>query len=230
MTQRIRDLPSDERPREKLARLGPGALDNAELLALLIGSGTRGCSAIQIGHNLIALHGGLAALGRLDLAELRKTRGLGKAKACELAAIFEIAIRVAREEMQVRPMDEPRLVYAALGPQLGHLPYETLQVILLNTKLSSVGVVEVSRGTINETLVHPREVLKPVIARAAYGFVLVHNHPSGDPTPSRADEAFTRRLRDAAELLQLRFLDHVIIGCRGAGREPWFSFKEAGML
>jgi len=230
MTQRIRDLPTDERPREKLVRLGPGALDNAELLALFIRSGTRGCSAIQIGRDLMALHGGLAALGRLDLDELCKTRGLGKAKACELAAIFEIAIRVAREEMQTRPMDEPRLVYAALGPQLGHLTYETLQVILLNTKLNSVGVVEVSRGTINETLVHPREVLKPVIARSAYGFVLVHNHPSGDPTPSRADEAFTRRLREASELLQLRFLDHVIIGCRCAGREPWFSFKEAGLL
>jgi DNA repair protein RadC len=230
MTQRIRDLPTDERPREKLVRLGPGALDNAELLALFIRSGTRGCSAIQIGRDLMALHGGLAALGRLDLEELCKTRGLGTAKACELAAIFEIAIRVAREEMQTRPMDEPRLVYAALGPQLGHLTYETLQVILLNTKLNSVGVVEVSRGTINETLVHPREVLKPVIARSAYGFVLVHNHPSGDPTPSRADEAFTRRLREASELLQLRFLDHVIIGCRCAGREPWFSFKEAGLL
>lgn len=230
MSHRIHDLPSHERPREKLARLGPGALDNAELLALLIRTGTRGCSAIQLGRELLATHGSLGALGRLGLDELGRQRGLGKAKAAELAAIFEIAVRVAREEMQVHPMDEPRLVYAALGPQLAHLPHESLQVVLLNTKLNSMGIVEVSRGTINETPAHPREILKPVIVRAAFGFILVHNHPSGDPSPSRADESLTRRLREACELMQLRFIDHVIIGTRSAGRQPWFSFREAGLL
>lgn len=227
---RIHDLPDSDRPREKFARLGPAALDHAELLALFLRSGTKGRSAIEIGRDLVARHGSLGALGKLDLAQLAAEPGLGPAKACELAAAFELGARVAREQMIEQPLDSPELIHRLLAPQIAHLPHESLQVVLVNSRLRHTATVEVSQGTVNETVAHPREILRPVITRASHGFILVHNHPSGDPSPSQADRELTARIRDAAQLMQLRFVDHVIIGQPAPGRDAWFSFRAAGVL
>lgn len=229
-SSRIHDLPATERPREKLARFGPAALDHAELLALFIRTGTKGRSAIQIGRDLLAKHGSIAALGRLPVSLLAKEKGLGLAKASQLAAAFELGARIAREEVHQTPLDSPERIYDFLAPQLGHQTQENAVVILVDTRLHHLATVPVSLGTVNETIVHPRDILRPVITQGAYGFILAHNHPSGDPRPSGADETFTRRIQEASTLMQIRFLDHVIIGRPSPVRAAWYSFREAGVV
>jgi DNA repair protein RadC len=211
-SSRIQDLPYNQRPREKLALLGPAALDNSELMALFISTGTKGRSAIDIGRDLIAKYGSLGALGGLPVAELAKEKGLGLAKASKLAAAFELGTRVAREQLQDIPLDTPELIHNFFGPQLRHLAQEQVMVAVIDAHLRHIGTTVVALGTVNESSAHPREILRPVITRGAYGFILIHNHPSGDASPSRADEVVTRRLVDAAKIMQVMFLDHVIIG------------------
>jgi DNA repair protein RadC len=227
---RIHDMPQNLRPREKLARLGPASLDNAELMALFISTGTKGRSAISIGRELLAKYGSMGALGGLSVAELGTVHGLGIAKASKLAAAFELGSRVAREEMQRISMETPELIHKHFAPQMAYLVQEQVVVAVLDTRLRHVSTTVVSVGTVSESNAHPREVLRPVIARGGFGFVLIHNHPSGDASPSRADELVTRRLIDAAELMQVKFLDHVIIGKPGLGREPYYSFRQAGFV
>ena len=227
---RIHDLPDGEKPREKLTRLGAGALDDSELLALFLRTGMPGRSAIDIGRELIDTHGSLGALGRLDVKQLTETPGIGDAKACQLAACFELGARVAREQIKAAVLDTPEAIHKLLAPQLGHLPHESLHVLLVDTRLRHCGSHEISKGSVNETVAHPRDILRPIVLHSAYGFVLVHNHPSGDPSPSKADRALTRRLSEAAATMQVRFIDHVIIGRPSTGRQPWFSFRECGEL
>jgi DNA repair protein RadC len=229
-SSRIRDLPSDRRPREKLAALGPTALDNAELLALFISTGTKGHSAIDIGRALIGKYGSMAALGGLPVSELSKEKGLGLAKASKLAAAFELGTRVAREQHHAIPLDTPELIYDLFGPQMRHLTQEQVICATLDSRLRHIGTTVVSVGSVSETTAHPREVLRPVITRGAFGFVLIHNHPSGDPSPSRADERVTASLLEAANLMQVIFLDHVIIGRPSPGRSPYYSFRAAGLI
>ena len=230
MSDRIHDLPQGERPREKLALLGPAALSNAELMALFISSGSKGRSAIDIGRELIAKYGSMGALGSMPVAELAKEKGLGMAKASKLAAAFELGVRVAREQTQTAVLDTPERIFENFGPQMAHLPQEQVVVVPVDTRLRHLGTSVVSVGTVNESSAHPREIFRPVITRGAYGCVLIHNHPSGDPSPSRADEAITRRVAEAATLMQIRFVDHVIIGRAAPGRAGYFSFREAGLI
>ncbi|WP_325100890.1 RadC family protein [Haloferula rosea] len=230
MSELMRDLPDDEKPREKLARHGPGHLDHAELLALFLGTGMKGKSAIQLGRDILRHFGSLHALGSADLEELMSCPGLGPAKSCQLAAAFEMGARLAREQISATPLDSPERIHQAFGPQLAHLAHEKLIVAMVNTRLEHVHTTTVSSGVLTETTAHPREILQPVILRKAYGFVLIHNHPSGDPTPSQADRTFTRRLQEGAELLGLRFVDHIVIGRPAPGREPYHSFREHGLL
>lgn len=227
---RIQDIPYDQRPREKLAQLGPAALDNAELMALFISTGTKGLSAIDIGRNLIQKYGSMGALGGMPVSELAKERGLGLAKASKLAAAFELGTRVAREQLRSTPLDSPELIHEFFGPQLRHLTQEQVVVAVVDTRLRHVGTTVVSVGSVSESTAHPREILRPVITRGAHGFILIHNHPSGDPSPSRADEMVTRRLVEAATLMQVHFLDHVIIGKPSPGRAAYYSFREAGLV
>jgi DNA repair protein RadC len=227
---RIHDMPQDERPREKLAKHGAAALDNAELMALFLSTGTRGRSAIEIGRDLVRKYGSLGALGGLPVAELAKEHGLGLAKASKLAAAFELGCRVAREQVRNTPLDTPERIHEFFGPQMRHLPQEQVMVAVLDARLKHMGTAVVSMGTVSESAAHPREILRPVITRGAHGFVLIHNHPSGDPSPSRSDETVTRRLLDAARLMQVEFLDHVIIGRPAAGRSAYYSFREAGVI
>lgn len=230
MPARICDLPLDDRPREKLARFGVGALDNAELIALFLRTGTKGRSAIRIGRDLLEHYGSIGSVGSAGVGELAKQPGLGLAKACQLVAAFELGARAAREQLNQSPLDSPEQIYRTFAPQLAWLRHEKLLVALLDTRLRHAGTVEVSNGSLTETSAHPREILRPVITRGAYGFVIIHNHPSGDPAPSRQDETFTRRLIEATDLLQLRFLDHLIVGRPDAGRTPYYSFREAGII
>jgi DNA repair protein RadC len=227
---RIQDMPHDQRPREKLASLGPTALDNAELMALFISTGTKGRSAIDIGRSLIAKYGSMGALGGLPVAELSKEKGLGLAKASKLAAAFELGTRVAREQLRDIPLETPQLICDFFGPQMRHLSQEQVVVAVLDARLRHMGTTVVSVGTVSESSAHPREVLRPVITRGAFGFVLIHNHPSGDASPSRADEVVTRHLIEASALMQVKFLDHVIIGRPSPGRASYYSFREAGIV
>ncbi|MBC8125581.1 MAG: DNA repair protein RadC [Gloeobacteraceae cyanobacterium ES-bin-144] len=230
MSSRIQDMPYDQRPREKLAALGPAALNNAELMALFISTGTKGHSAIDIGRDLITKYGSMGALGGLPVSELAKEYGLGLAKASKLAAAFELGCRVAREQVRDIPLDTPERIHDVFAPQLRHLSQEQVVVAVLDSRLNHIGTTVVSVGTVSESNAHPREILRPVITRGAYGFVLIHNHPSGDPSPSRADETVTRRLVEAAKLMQVHFFDHVIIGKPSPGRTPYYSFREAGFV
>lgn len=230
MSDRIHDLPTGERPREKLSRLGPGSLDNAELLALFISTGTKGRSAITIGRDLLRKYGSIGALGALPVPELAKEKGLGIAKASKLAAAFELGARVAREQVERESLDDPQTIYRLFSPQLSHLPHEQVLVLIVDAQLRHVATCVTAVGGIAEASAEPREILRPVIVRAGYGFILLHNHPSGDPSPSRADEQITRRIQDAADLLGVKFFDHIVIGRPASGREGYFSFREHGMI
>lgn len=228
---RIADLPKDDRPRERLLRLGPASLSDAELLALFINTGIPGENAIQVAQRLLKTHGSLAQLARLTPQLLRGEKALGPAKAALLTAAFEIGRRAERETLIEQPLSTPELIYQFAGPEMRHLPHETVRVLLVNTRLSFVRQEQISHGTVNESMAHPRDVLRPAIAHAAWGFILVHNHPSGDPSPSDADFRMTRRIREASEVLGIKFLDHVIIGAPSETRSsPYFSFREAGIL
>jgi DNA repair protein RadC len=226
----IQDMPFDERPREKLALLGPAALDSSELMALFISTGTKGRSAITIGRELLQKYGSMSALGGMPVSELAKEKGLSLAKASKLAAAFELGARVAREQLAKVSLNGPEEIFQAFGPQMSHLAQEQVVVATVDTRLRHIGTTIVSMGSVSESTAHPREILRPVITRGANGFILIHNHPSGDPSPSRADEAVTRRIVDAANLMQVRFLDHLIIGRPSPGRKAYFSFREAGTI
>lgn len=226
----IRELPDAERPREKLARLGPASLDNAELLALFLRTGIRGKGAIELGRDILRHFGSLHALGSAGLEALRDTPGLGLAKASQLAAAFELGARAAREELTRHPLDSPERLHELFAPQLAWLGEEKLVLALVDSRLRHLATVEVSSGTLTETSAHPREVLRPAIVHKAYGFAVLHNHPSGDPSPSAADIRFTKKIAEAAHLLEIRLLDHLIIGRPSPGREPYYSFREGGIL
>ncbi|MES2570735.1 MAG: DNA repair protein RadC [Verrucomicrobiota bacterium] len=226
----IRELAPQDRPREKLASLGAPALSDSELIAILLRTGLKGASAIDLSRQLIARFGSLGGLARCSVAELEKIKGIGQAKAVQLAAAFGLATRLARETLSRRRMDAPELIFELLGPEMRFLSKESLRVVLLDTKFHLLRVEEVSMGSLNESIAHPREIFRPALIHAAFALVVVHNHPSGDPAPSQADHGLTRRLAEAAHLLQVHLLDHIIIGSSDNGHQPWFSFKEAGVL
>lgn len=230
MAMKIQELPEEERPRERLARHGAGALSDSELLAILLRTGVPGANAVVVGQQLLQKYGSLRGLARCTVAELSKIKGVGPAKAVQLAAAFGLAARLARETLERQPMNSPDLIYELLGTEMRALHRESLRVVLLDTKLHLVRVEEVSLGSLNESIAHPREVFRAAIIHSAYAVVVVHNHPSGDPSPSEADRRLTMRLAEGARLLQINFFDHIIIGSADGGRQPWFSFKEAGLL
>ena len=219
-----------ERPRERLLSRGAEALKTSELLAILLRTGHSGASALQVGEQLLHVFGSLESLSRASVQELSKIKGIGPAKAVELRAAFTLGARLSRSAAETRSAETPQDIYRLLGEEMRLLDHESVRVILLNTKLKVLGIEEITRGTLNESLFHPREAFRPAIGRQAYGVVLVHNHPSGDPAPSVADRRITRQLQQAAELLQIRLMDHVIIGAPADGRAPYFSFKENGLL
>ena len=147
-----------------------------------------------------------------------------------LVAAFTLGHRLAREKLTKEKIDSPELVYDLLAPEMRALHKESLRVILLDTRYHLLRIHEVSVGSVNESIAHPRDVFRPAVISSAYAVIVAHNHPSGDPSPSQSDHSLTRRLAEAAELLQIKLLDHIIIGAPAEGRAPYFSFKEAGVL
>jgi len=226
----IPDLPEQERPRERLARLGSSALSDAELLAIFLRVGVKGSSAIEVGRKLIHKYGSLSELGGLSVAELSEEHGLGPAKAAQLIAAFELGTRCAKEKMIRTPMTSAEAIYQAMAPRLGHERKEHVFIILVDTKLRATRTIELSKGNADTALCEPRDVLHHVLINQSSGFVLVHNHPSGDPAPSRQDLILTKKIQEACTLMHLRFVDHLIIGRRGDDHQPYYSFAGAGVL
>ncbi|MEP3211561.1 MAG: DNA repair protein RadC [Luteolibacter sp.] len=226
----MNDSPDEDLPREKIYKYGAGSLSNAELMAIFLSSGVIGRNVIEVAGDLLEKYGGLQELGRLPVSEYMNNHGIGLAKACKLAAAFELGSRLSRETLRTVKLDTPELIYDHFAHQLSNLPNEHAIVVTLNTRLEHTSTTTVSIGTVNETLAHPREVLRPVISRNAYAFILIHNHPSGDPTPSPADHTITTGLVEAAGIMKIRFVDHLIIGRPAPGRSAFFSFRAAGII
>jgi len=220
-TLRIQELPDEDRPREKLLKQGAGALSESELIAILLRTGTVGANAIDVGRELLLKYQSLTALSRCGAGELADIKGIGPAKALQLAAAFELGKRLAQESPARGKLDSPELVYELLGPE---------RAVLLDTRLRLLRVEEIALGSVSECIAHPREVFRPALVHSAFAVILAHNHPSGDPSPSAADIQMSRRMAEAARVLQIRLLDHVIIGGPAEGRLPYYSFKEAGVL
>ncbi len=229
-TLRIQEMPDEERPREKLMKQGASSLSESELIAILLRTGMVGANAIDVARKLLLRFQSLTALSRCGAKELAEVKGIGMAKALQLAAAFELGKRLAKESPARGKVDTPELVYELLGPEMRMLSKESLRAILLDTRLRLLRVEEIALGTVSECLAHPREVFRPVIIHSAYAVILAHNHPSGDPGPSAADIQMSRRMAEAASVLQIRLLDHVIIGSPAEDRLPYYSFKQAGVL
>jgi DNA repair protein RadC len=223
---KIKDWPEDERPREKLLKSGPQALSDAELVALLVGSGTGGVTAVDVALKLIQEHGGLAGLASRGVPELVRMKGVGRARGARILAAFEIGRRNAsgpraRDEKVRSPED----VVQRLGPVLRDAKQEVFKVLLLDSGHRMIFDATVSQGTLTASLVHPREVFKAAVDHLAASVILVHNHPSGEPAPSAEDRSITLQMTEAGRLMGIPVLDHVIIA--GSG---FFSFATDGLI
>ena len=218
--------PASERPRERLYYHGVAALADAELLALQLGSGRRGHSAVAVAQEMLSAYGSLAGVAARELAELARLPGVGRAKASRLIAAFELTRRLRARAPGARTvLGSPAEVHAAFGPLMEDLPREVFRVALLDAQNGLLRDLIVSEGTLSASLVHPREVFRPALLEPAASVILLHNHPSGDPTPSREDIRLTRQLVECARLLELRVHDHVVIG-----RGRFVSLAERGMI
>jgi DNA repair protein RadC len=230
---RLRGTVVSERPQERLETFGPAALSDTELLAMLLRSGTRGQDVVTLAGRLVTEAGSLGGLLSWREADFRRLKGIGRIKALQLVAVMEVARRVLGTPAGEAPLlTRADLVAAYLQPWVAGLEVEKLWVLCLNRKNRLIKRVEVTSGTATSALAHPREVFRAAIREAAAAIVCVHNHPSGDPSPSAADLQITRLLRDAAQTVEISLLDHVIIGRAAAdpsGR-GYYSFREAGII
>jgi DNA repair protein RadC len=224
---RITDLAANERPRERLEHLGAQVLSTAELLAILLRAGVPGENAVQVGQRLLGEFKGLAGLHRAPFEELCNQHGIGKAKAAQIKAAIELGHRLAVESPDERPtINSPADAAALVAYEMSALEQEHLRVILLDTRNRVLDIVEVYKGSVNSSQVHVGELFKPAIRRNATAVIVVHNHPSGDPTPSPDDVAVTRAIVQAGKLLDVDVLDHMVIG---QGQGKWVSMKERGL-
>ena len=226
-TLSIREMPRTERPRERLKDLGAHALSSAELLAILLGTGAGGRSALSVGQTMLAGAGGsLRRIAAHPVAALTSVDGVGTARAVAIHAALELGRRMAAESREEgAPVRSPRDVYTLFASRLEDLAVEEFHVAVLDSQHRLERDITITRGILNSSLVHPREVFREAIAERAAAIVLVHNHPSGDPTPSADDRAVTEQLVAAGRLLDIPVHDHVIIG-----RGRYVSFAEAGLL
>ena len=225
----IKDWPEDERPREKLLKRGAAALSDAELLALVLrtGDAAAGKSAIDLGRELLErFDGNLRELAQAELNELQQIKGLGLAKAASIKAAFTLGSRFqARRLETLERFTSPAQVFDFLHHELRDNRKELFLILLLDGKNRITRKVQVSEGSLNQSIVHPREVFAPAVRESAAAMIFIHNHPSGDPAPSREDREITRRLKEAGEILGIKVLDHIIIG-----DGSYFSFVESGLL
>jgi len=222
----LKDLPQDSRPREKLLARGPGALSDAELLALLLRTGIPGKNVLQMGQELLDTFGGVAGLLHATAADLQRIKGLGGAKRSQLVAVLELARRALAENLSQKTLfDTPQAVRDYLQLQLGSRPHEVFAMLFLDSQNRLIVLEELFRGTLTQTSVYPREVVIRALALNAASVVLAHNHPSGWAQPSRADEALTHNLKAALALVDVRVLDHFVVTSTQA-----VSMAELGML
>lgn len=222
----LKDLPAASRPREKLLALGPAALADAELLALLLRTGLPGRGVLALAQQVIDEFKGLHGLLRATGADLKRIKGLGPAKRAELLAVLELARRALVEPLrEATVFEHPQHVRDYLRLRIGHLPHEIFVVIYLDTRHRLIDCQELFRGTLAQASVYPREVVKQALAANAAAVILAHNHPSGTAEPSRADELLTQALKQALQTVDVRVLDHFVVG----GTQV-VSFAERGLL
>ncbi|MBP6940248.1 MAG: DNA repair protein RadC [Syntrophorhabdaceae bacterium] len=224
----VRDLPRSERPRERLIRFGADKLSSQELLALVAGRGVPGRSVMTIAQELLARFGSIQGISNATIEELSRIKGIGTAKAAQLKAVFELGKRQELErETNYESYDirDPQGVVRAVRKTIKDKAKEHFKLILLNTRNKIIGLSTVSIGTLNASLVHPREVFKDAIRHSASSVVVAHNHPSGNPEPSEEDVKITRRLVESGKILGIEVLDHIIIG-----KDAFVSLKTKGLL
>ena len=224
-TYRITDLSSSERPRERLSELGPGALSNAELLAILLRTGVQGENSVQLGQRLLQEFGGLNGLHRASVDDICRQKGIGAAKAAQIKAAIELGLRLRLEAPEERAtIHGPEDAAALVQYEMAALPQEHLRVMHLDTRNRVINIEKVYVGSLNSSSVRVGEVFRGAISRNAAAIIVVHNHPSGDPTPSAEDVMITRAVVQAGKLLDIEVLDHLIIG-----QGKWTSLKDRGM-
>jgi DNA repair protein RadC len=223
---RIREMPAADRPRERLRDSGAEALSTAELLAIVLRTGTTKQSALALAQSLLAKHNGLAGLARLSFVDLQRENGIGEAKAAEIKAAIQLAIRFRDLGGEERPhVSAPSHVYALLGPEMAMMDQEHLRVLLVDTRNRLISMTDLYKGTVNQALVRPAELLREAIRQNAPCVILVHNHPSGDPSPSPDDVAVTKTLIEVGKQLDIQLLDHFIIVDR-----RYASMQELGYI
>ena len=232
---RIQEVLEADRPRERLAALGAHTLTNTDLVTVLLEDDApvpdaSADAAADLTRRLLTKFRSLRTLARCDPRELASVEGLSKDKALLLAAAFELGRRVARETIAKLRVDSPEVVCQLLAQDLRALNRESLRALLLDTKFQLIRIEEISLGSLNESVAHPREIYRPALIHSAYAIIMVHNHPSGDPTPSKADKLLTKKLVEVGETLQIALADHIIIGGMQAGKPSYYSFKEAGVI
>ena len=220
---KVNEWPEEDRPREKLALRGAGALSDSELLAILIRTGSKGRSALDVGRALCGT--GLHDVSVQSFDELASLPGIGPSRSAAILAAFELGRRVSQKPHEAQDMSSPESVYRLCGPSLNHLRRERFVALALNTKNRLMRELVISEGDLNSSVVHPREVFEPLIRVSAAAVIFVHNHPSGDPTPSQRDVEVTQRLLQVGELLGIKVLDHVVVAMRG-----FYSFQAHGFL
>jgi DNA repair protein RadC len=222
----VKDVAPHDRPREKLERLGPSGLGDNELLALVLGSGSRGRGALALANRLLEHAGGPRGLTRLGAGDLRHVEGIGRARAAQVLAAVELGRRTLVGDVQERPqITTPRELAAHLLPQYGARSVEQFGIVMLDTRHRVIRVKIVAIGSLDTTVVHPREVFREASAASASAIVLFHNHPSGDATPSPDDLALTARLASAGDIMGIPVIDHLILA-----DQQYFSLVESGRL
>jgi DNA repair protein RadC len=224
--RRLKDLPEDLKPRERLHQYGAEVLSNKEILAILLRTGSQGENVLELAERILSAAGGLTGLARLSLPELEQVHGIGPAKAAQVKAALELGKRSVCSDPVTRPViNSPGDVADLVMEEMRGLDREHFRIMHLSTRNNVLGISPVSIGSLNSSIVHPRECFKEAIRRNANTIILLHNHPSGDPTPSREDLDITRRLVEGGRILGIDILDHVIIGDK-----KYVSLKEQGVI
>jgi DNA repair protein RadC len=222
---RITDLKETDRPRERLMELGAQSLSNAELLAILLRVGVQGENAVQVGQRLLVEFGGLHGLHKAALVDVKAQHGIGEAKACQIMAAIELGRRLVVEEQQERPtVSSPQDAANLTMYEMGALQQEELWVMLLDTRNHLISIEKIYKGSLNSSMVRVAELFKAAITRSAAGIIILHNHPSGDPTPSPEDIALTRNIIQSGKMLDIDILDHLVIGLG-----KYISLKDKGL-
>ena len=224
---RVNDIPLNERPMEKLLQFGVDTLSNEELLAILLRTGTKGENVIALSSRLLAELDGLDGLLNVSYEEASKIKGIKKVKACQIIAMMELVnrIRTFKSQKEMIKISSPKDIASLLINEMVNLKKEVFKLILLNTKNIVIGTKDIFKGTLNSSIVHPREVFKEAIQRGSANVIVCHNHPSGDPSPSKEDIDITIRLKECGNIIGIGLLDHIIIG-----NNKYVSLKEKGII